>query len=77
MNNTLVASSKNRKLASSPTSLGSTAGWASKSNSEILQGAGRQAKRARLARRRASVASTSTASSRSKSTVGLSLSARA
>jgi len=51
--------------------LRSTEGWASKSKSDSRQGAGRQAKRARLACRRAVVAVTSAASSRSRNAVWL------
>ena len=54
-------------------SLRSTEGWASKSKSASRQGAGREANRARLAWRRASVAVTSTASRRSRNAVWPSL----
>ena len=47
MKSTLVASSKNRRVASSPISFLSTDGWAEKSKSASVQGAGRQAKRSR------------------------------
>src|SRR3954463_12950104 len=53
MNNTLVASSRNRRVASSLTRARSTEGWASKSKSVSRQGAGSDAKRARPAGRRA------------------------
>ena len=72
ISSTLVASSRNRRVASSRTSCRSTDGWASKSKSEIRQGAGRQANRARLAWRRAVTAVTSRASSRSRNSVWLS-----
>ena len=66
MNKTLVASSKNRKVPSSLTIVRSIEGWASKSKSSSRQGEGSEANRSRLARRRTSVASTSTANRRSK-----------
>ncbi len=65
MNNTLVASSTKRSVASTAMSLGSTLGWVAKSKSANVNGEGSEAKRARLALRRSSTASTSTARSRS------------
>ncbi len=67
MNNTLVASSTKRRVASSAMRAGSTLGWALYSKSARVNGEGSEAKRARLDRRRSSTASTSTASSRSSS----------
>ena len=74
MKRMLAASATKRRLASSLTSARSSDGWASKSKSSNLQGAGKLAKRSRLASRRASVASTSIPSRRSRKAVGPSLS---
>ena len=73
MNKTLVASSKNRNVASSFTVFLSTDGWASKSKSSKRHGEGSEAKRSRLARRRISVDATSTPRSRSRKAVWPSL----
>ena len=56
----MAARSKNRSVASSLTSFLSIDGWASKSKSSSRNGEGSEAKRSRLARRRISVAATST-----------------
>ena len=69
MNKTLVASSKNRNVASSFTVFLSTDGWASKSKSSNRHAEGSEAKRSRLARRRISVDATSTPRSLSKKAV--------
>ena len=61
-----MASSMNRRVASSSIIFLSTDGWAEKSKSARVNGEGREANRARLARRRSSTAATSTDSSRSK-----------
>jgi len=73
MNSTLVASSKKRSVASSSTVFLSIDGWASKSKSLSRHSDGNEAKRSRLDRRRSSVASTSTASRRSRKAVWVSL----
>ena len=73
MNKTLVASSKNRSVASSFTVFLSTDGWASKSKSSSRHNEGNEAKRSRLDRRRVSVAVTSMARRRSKKAVWASL----
>ena len=70
---TLVASSTKRSVASSSMSFLSTDGWAEKSKSASVNGEGSEAKRARLARRRSSTALTSTPSRRSKNPWWLSL----
>ena len=72
----LAASSTKRRVASSSTSFLSSAGWASKSKSAKVHGAGRLAKRSRPASLRASVASTSILSSRSRKVVCESFSLR-
>ena len=66
INSTLVASSRNRSVPSSFISFLSTEGWAEKSKSSSVHGEGRQAKRSSPARRRISVAVTSTSRRRCK-----------
>ena len=66
MKSTLVASSKKRSVPSSVISFLSTEGWAEKSKSSSVHGDGKQAKRSSPARRRISVALTSTSRRRCK-----------